>query len=162
MTSGAMLSQIRDSKREPAVKGRRFAPGTAGSDGAGPGGEWALFPDEGASVHRENRSGSPSHEAPPDIPARKEGSAAVCIGSFCFIPFLLFPSFSVQETECPKTPENIPFHGILFRKQENLFRRRVAPQVVEHPLQQLQRLLFVFAGHADPQAEIVADQAVIL
>lgn len=48
------------------------------------------------------------------------------------------------------------------QKQEKLFCRRIAAQVGKHPLQQGQRFLLVFAGHADSQAEIVADQAVIL
>ena len=132
MTSGAMLSQIRDSKREPAVKARRFVPGTAGSAEGEPGGESARFPGEEACARRGNRSGSPSHEAPPDIPGRKGGSAAACMDSFFFIPFLLFPLLFHAGNRMPRlagkysffTANLRPIHG----KNRKIYSAAVSPR----------------------------------
>ena len=132
MTSGAMLSQIRDSKREPAVRSRRSVPGTAGSIEGEPDGESARFPGEGACARRENRSGNPSHEAPPDIPGRKEGSAAACMDSFFFIPFLLFPLLFHAGNRMPRlagkysffTANLRPIHG----KNRKIYSDAVSPR----------------------------------
>ena len=124
----------RDGKREPAFKARRSVPGTAGSAEDEPGGESARFPGEEACARRGNRSGSPSHEAPPDIPGRKEGSAAACMDSFFFIPFLLFPLLFHAGNRMPRlagkysffTANLRPIHG----KNRKIYSDAVSPRML--------------------------------
>lgn len=128
MTSGAMLSQIRNGKREPAFKARRSVPGTAGSAEGEPGGESARFPGEEACARRGNRSGSPSHEAPPDIPGRKEGSTAACMDSFFFIPFLLFPLLFHAGNRMPRLAGKYSFFTANSRQKQEIYSAAVSPR----------------------------------
>ena len=89
-------------------------------------------PGEEACARRGNRSGSPSHEAPPDIPGRKEGSAAACMDSFFFIPFLLFPLLFHAGNRMPRLAEKYSFFTANLRpihgKNRKIYSDAVSPR----------------------------------